>query len=161
MSVIPEPRDPSSLPPGGWVGVDPGMDGTIGYTWGVGNGEFWRFDRMTDQETWDVFSALSGLATAAALEKVGAMPGQGVSSTFKFGHGTGKVMAWLIAARFRWDYVTPAKWQGALRCKTGGDKKVTQAAAQKLWPHLKFNQKNSEGLLIAEYCRVHADWGQR
>jgi crossover junction endodeoxyribonuclease RuvC len=160
MSRIREPPDPSELPKGGFVGVDPGADGTIGYTWGPGEGEFWRFDQMTDLETWDIFFGLSCIATAAALEKVGAMPGQGVSSTFKFGHGAGKVLAWLVAGRFRWDYVTPAKWQGALRCKTGGDKKITQAAAQKLWPHLTFNQKNSEGLLIAEWCRLHAEWAK-
>lgn len=162
MGKIRKPPDPSELPTGGCVGVDPGMDGTIGYCWGAGpdEGEFWRFDQMTDQETWDIFFGLSCIAKAAGLEKVGARRGEGVSSVFKFGHGTGKVMGWLIAARFRWDYVTPAKWQGDLRCRTGGDKKITQAAAQKLWPHLDFTQKNAEGLLIAEWTRTKAPWSK-
>lgn len=160
MTRVPEPASPDDLPKGGFVGVDPGRDGTIGYTWGPGEGEFWRFDRMTDQETWDIFLALSGHTTAAAVEKVSSMPREGVASAFKFGFVTGKVTAWLCAGRFRWDTVTPAKWQTALRCKTGGDKKITQAAAQKLWPHLTFTQKNAEGLLIAEWCRLHADWAR-
>lgn len=160
MTRIAKPPDPSELPKGGCVGVDPGKDGTIGYTWGAGEGEFWRFDQMTDQETWDIFFGLSCVAKAAALEKVGSMPKDGKVQAFKFGHGTGKVYGWLIAARYRWDYVTPRKWQGALRCLTGGDKKITMSKAQQLWPHLSFTQKNAEGLLIAEYCRVHADWAK-
>ena len=115
---------------------------------------------MTDQETWDVFAALAGKAKAAALEKVGAMPKQGVSSMFTFGVSYGKCQAWLTAARFRWGWVTPVKWQTALRCRTGGKKKITQAEAQKLWPHLVFTQTNAEGLLIAEWCRVFSPWGR-
>lgn len=160
MGRIREPADPSELPKGGCVGVDPGKDGTIGYTWDIGNGEFWRFDQMTDQETWDIFFGLSCIAKAAALEKVSSMPKDGKVQAFKFGHGTGKVMGWLIAARFRWDYVTPGKWQGDLRCRTAGDKKITQAAAQKLWPHLSFTQKSAEGLLIAEWTRTMAPWAK-
>lgn len=162
MGRVREPPDPASLPRDGWVGVDPGQDGTIGYVWGAGpdQAEFYRFDQMTDQETWDVFLALSTIAKAAALEKVSSMPKDGKIQAFKFGHGTGKVMGWLIAARFRWDYVSPAKWQGDLKCRTKGDKKITQAAAQKLWPHLSFTQKNAEGLLIAEWTRIHAPWAR-
>lgn len=66
----------------------------------------------------------------------------------------------MVASRMRWDWVMPAKWQAALRCKTGGDKKITMAKAQQLWPHLTFTQKNAEGLLIAEWCRIHADWAK-
>ena len=154
------PPDPSELPRGGCVGIDPGKDGTIGYTWGPGEGEFWRFDQMEDAETWEVFLALSNIATAAALESVSSMPKQGVRSVFSFGHSAGKVEAWLVAARFRWGLVTPTKWQTALKCRTGGDKKITQRAAQRLWPHLSFTQKNAEGLLIAEYCRLHAEWAR-
>lgn len=159
MGRIREPRDPGTLPAGGWAGVDPGADGTIGYVWEDG-AEYWRFDQMTDQQIWDVFFALGLSAKAAALEKVHSMPKQGVASSFKFGRSAGKVEAWLIAARYRWDWVTPVKWQNDLRCRTGGDKKITMAAAQKLWPHLPFTQKTAEGLLIAEWCRVHSAWGR-
>lgn len=162
------PPDPSELPKNGWVGVDPGKDGTIGYVWSgdpddfddPGGAEFWRFDQLTDQQIWDVFQALAPKSKAAALEKVHSMPKQGVASSFKFGVSSGKCQAWLAAARFRWDWVTPQKWQKDLRCRTGGDKKITQAKAQQLWPHLQFTQKNAEGLLIAEWCRLHADWGR-
>ncbi len=168
MGRIREPPNPAGLPRDGWVGVDPGKDGTIGYCWGAGpsEAEFYRFDQMTDQEIWDVFLALSLIAKAAGLEKVGAMGfkakgrAQGLGSTFKFGRSAGLVEGFMIASRMRWDHVTPVKWQGDLKCRTGGDKKITQAKAQQLWPHLEFTQKNAEGLLIAEWCRVHANWAR-
>lgn len=148
------------LPEGGCIGIDPGADGCISYIWDVGEAAFWRFKEMTDQEVWDVFLGLSGKARSGALEKVGAMPKQGLSTTFAFGRNAGKVEAWLVAARVRWDWVTPAKWQTDLRCRSGGDKKVTQAAAQKLWPHLKIAQPAADGLLIGEWCRTKAPWAQ-
>lgn len=166
MKRLSPPREPQGLPSGGWVGVDPGGDGTIGYVWGVGQCEFWRFDQMTDQETWDVFRVLAGKAVAGALEKVGAMGfavrgrRQGIASTFKFGRNAGLVEGFLVASRMRWDWVMPAKWMGDLRCRTGGDKRVTRSAAQKLWPDLRWTMKNSEGALIAEWCRVHSSWGR-
>lgn len=155
-----DPVNPDDLPAGGCAGVDPGGDGSLGYTWGPGKGARWRFDKHTDVELWDIFMAVRCKAIAAALEKVGAMPKQGVSSTFKFGRGLGLVEGWLVAAGYRWDWVTPGKWQTALRCRTGGDKKITQAKAQQLWPDIKFTQKDAEGLLIAEWCRLHADWAK-
>lgn len=159
MGRIREPRDPGTLPKGGWVGVDPGKTGTIGYCWD-GGVEVWRFERLTDVEIWEIFAALSGKAKAAALEKVSANPKDGKVQAFKFGHAAGKVEGWLVASRMRWNWVTPAKWQGDLRCRTAGDKKVTQAEAQKLWPNMVWTQKNSEGPLIAEWCRVHSNWGR-
>jgi len=152
-----DPVDPETLPAGGCAGVDPGGDGSLGYTWGPGEGAMWRFDKHTDQELWRIFLAIRGKAVAAAIEKVSAMPGNGAVSMFKFGKAAGKAEAWLIAAGYRWDWVTPAKWQGDLRCRTGGDKNVSKTKAQQLWPHLAFTLKDAEGLLIAEWCRVHSD----
>lgn len=156
MAKIRIPQAPETLPSGGCVGLDPGKDGTIGYAWAPGEGEFWRLDQMTDQEAWNVVLGLSRVATAAVLEKVHAMPKQGVVSTFKFGKAAGKLEAWLVAAGHRWEWVTPAKWQGDLKCRTGGDKRVTQAKAQQLWPRLSFSQKTAEGPLIAEWGRLYS-----
>jgi hypothetical protein len=87
------------------------------------------------------------------------MPVQGVSSTFKFGVSYGFVLGLLSALRIRHELVTPQKWQRAMNCLSGGDKNVTKAAAQRLWPHWKITHGNADALLIAEHCRrmVHGN----
>lgn len=49
--------------------------------------------------------------------------------------------------------VTPQKWQRAMGCLSGGDKNVTKARAQQLWPTLKLTHANSDAYLLAEYAR--------
>ena len=89
----------------------------------------------------------------AYLEKGGAMPRQGVSSTFKFGTSYGFCLGLLTSLLVPFEEVTPAKWQQAMKCRSGGDKKITKAAAQRLFPRMKVTHKNADALLIAEYGR--------
>ena len=89
----------------------------------------------------------------AYLEKVGAMPRQGVSSTFKFGTSYGFGLGLLTSLLVPFEEVTPAKWQQVMKCRSGGDKKITKAAAQRLFPRMKVTHKNADALLIAEYGR--------
>ena len=89
----------------------------------------------------------------AYLEKVGAMPRQGVSSTFKFGTSYGFCLGLLTSLLVTFEEVTPAKWQQVMKCRSGGDKKITKAAAQRLFPRMKVTHKNADALLIAEYGR--------
>lgn len=92
----------------------------------------------------------------AALEQVHSMPNQGVSSTFKFGASYGFVTGLLCALRNFYDLefflVRPAEWQGELQCLSGGDKKVTQAAAQQRFPGVRITQKTGDACLIAVYA---------
>ena len=44
------------------------------------------------------------------IEKVGAMPGQGVSSMFQFGRSVGTIEGIIAALRLPISYVTPQKW---------------------------------------------------
>jgi crossover junction endodeoxyribonuclease RuvC len=46
-----------------------------------------------------------------AIEKVGAMPGQGVSSTFSFGRNVGEIKAVLKVAKLSYVEVTPQAWK--------------------------------------------------
>ena len=87
------------------------------------------------------------------IEKVNAMPKQGVSSTFKFGTSFGFCQGMLVAAGIRHDFVTPQKWQKALECRSGGDKNVTKARAQALFPGIKVIHANADALLLAEFAR--------
>ena len=91
--------------------------------------------------------------TKAYIEKVGATPQMGVVSAFTFGRSYGWLLGVLDALRIPYEFVTPQKWQKAMGCLTGGDKNVSKAAAQRLWPSLKITHANADALLIAEYGR--------
>lgn len=57
----------------------------------------------------------------AYVEKVGAMPGQGVSSMFQFGRGVGMVEGVLAALAVPVVYVTPQRWQKDVGLRGGKD----------------------------------------
>lgn len=59
----------------------------------------------------------------------------------------------LAAYEIPYREVTPQKWQQEMQCRSGGDKNVTKAAAQKRWPSDKITHANADASLIAEYCR--------
>lgn len=88
---------------------------------------------------------------AIYIERVHAMPGQGVSSSFKFGRNLGIVeaIAQTINAPLHW--VRPATWQKSLGCLTKGDKRITKIKAQELFPQIKVTHAIADALLIALY----------
>ena len=156
------------MPDLGIIGIDPGGSGGISYVWD-GGAEVWKMP-VTFRDQWELIATLAIVAKAAVLEKVHAARGrpdehgetrtQGVSSTFKFGKNAGALEMALTASDIRFDLVSPQKWQGALSCRTGGDKNITKTAAQRRWPHLTVIHATADALLIAEYGRLYADWCQ-
>ena len=133
------------------LGIDPGKSGGVAV---VGDG-FAEAAKLADTErdTWDQIRMAAGSCEFAYIEKVHAFPGQGVSSTFRFGQSYGFLRACLIAAVIPFESVTPQKWQRSLSCLTKGDKNVSKAKAQELWPDLKITHATADALLIAEYGR--------
>lgn len=90
------------------------------------------------------------------LERVGAMPGQGVSSTYQFGRGVGMVEGVVSALRLPLQYVTPQRWQRDLNVRDGKDGNRQRAA--ELFPayaHL-FARKKDDGRADAA---LMAYWG--
>ena len=83
------------------------------------------------------------------------MPGQGVSSTFKFGVSFGGVLS--LAERFNcpWHTVAPRTWKNALQLDSDKDKSLLMA--RELWPDAPLARKKDNGraeaLLLAEYWR--------
>ena len=80
---------------------------------------------------------LSGIFRAWAprlvvIERVGAMPGQGVSSMFAFGYSAGILEGAAAMAGLPVVFVQPAVWKRAL--KVTKDKGVCRQMAQRLWP---------------------------
>ena len=94
----------------------------------------------------------------AAIELVGAMPGQGVSSMFKFGQVYGAVLTTLATLQIPYRTVTPPLWKKAYRL-IGCDKDESRARALELFPtaidalRLKKHHGRADALLMAEYLR--------
>ncbi len=136
-----------------YMGIDPGYSGAVAV---VGeDGSFHDLVRLGETEH-DIAGFVERNAKHvefAVLERVSAMPRQGVSSTFKFGTSYGFCRGLLVCSKVPFEAVTPATWQGAMKCRSKGDKNVTKAAAQRLFPDQKVVHATADAMLIAEYAR--------
>jgi crossover junction endodeoxyribonuclease RuvC len=70
--------------------------------------------------------------TSATIERVGAMPGQGVSSMYQFGRGVGMIEGVLAGLMIPTNYVTSPQWQRAVQSRDGKD--GARARAAELFP---------------------------
>lgn len=138
-----------------FLGIDPGASGGIAI---LADGKEPYAIKMpeTERDVWDTirgFRAWSDRDVIAVIESVHAMPKQGVTSTFTFGKGYGGLRMALIAAAIPFREVQPRDWQKALGCLTGGDKNISKAKAQQLFPSLKITHATADALLLAEWLR--------
>ena len=93
-----------------------------------------------------------------AVEKVHAMPGQGVSTMFAFGCNWGYVLGVLVCMGLPYELVTPQAWQKAMfasqpKRKDIDIKKATRAFADRRWPQWSTNPGKADALCIAEWAR--------
>lgn len=131
------------------LGIDPGQSGSIAC---VGDHVWVSPTAGTLHEVWEIFlKAFHQGVDMAWIESVHPMKGWGVSTAGKFMRNFGNLEAFLTAASIPFEYVTPSVWQGALGCRSKGDKRVTRAKAQQLYPHLKVTHVTADGLLLATY----------
>ena len=136
-----------------FIGIDPGQSGSVAVVFPSGNATWIKLD-STDHDIANWLREIQANSVSVCrIERVSAMPKQGVSSTFKFGRSFGFLQGLLVAFQIPFELVTPQKWQGFMSCRTAGDKNVSKAAAQRLFPSLKITHANADALLIAEYCR--------
>ena len=148
------------------VAIDPGLTGALGFlrdgaylavvdmptvTKGVGSVK----NEVSPQgmKTLIREQLLAGEAVVAVIEKVGAMPGQGVSSVFSLGDSYGAARAVLATAGFELVQVHPATWKKHF--KLSSDKELSRALATRMFPvaplHLKKHDGRAEALLIARW----------
>lgn len=110
----------------------------------------------TDKDLLDLLKSLvfsdDGKAYAI-LEAVSAFPGQGVTSCFHFGENYGKLQMALLAAEVPFERVRPVQWQKSLGCLTKGDKGVSLAKAQELFPSEKITKRRADSILLAVYAQ--------
>jgi len=135
------------------IGIDPGVSGGVailepdGYVHWVG--------KMpdTDRDLVDLLRPHAAGGAHAYLELIHAMPKNGSQSAFKMGQSDGRLRLALTALEIPYDAVTPVKWQNVMQCRTGGDKNISKARAQALFPSLKITHAIADALLIAEFGR--------
>lgn len=146
-----------------YLGIDPGNSGAIAVLTERGNVvDSIRHDNTTDVDVANFLKRMvdSERIEMAVIEKVHAMPAQGVSSTFKFGESYGKSQGMMLVAGIPFEYVTPRSWQKSLSIKkkqksesSNDFKKRLKGVAQRLFPDEKIVMANADAYLIAEYCR--------
>lgn len=104
----------------------------------------------------------NGGSAFAVIEKVHALPKQGVSSTFSFGKGYGSWLGLLASHGIPYQEVTPQAWKKAmLEGADKADKASSLNRANTLFPHVSLvppgcrapSDGIAEAILIAEYGR--------
>lgn len=99
------------------IGIDPGFSGALAL---LSDGKLTVYDMptrpgrkgKTEMDPYALFAWLRQFQSCTVwLEKVGAMPGQGVSSTFRFGQGLGIIQGCVAAASHQIEWVTPQVWK--------------------------------------------------
>lgn len=142
-----------------YIGIDPGKRGGYCYI----------MDGQVTARPWDdnYFAQDMHLLAAmddrlvACVEKVGAMPHQGVTSMFSFGQSFGFILGVLTAFGIPYQLVPPRKWKaeyGLLNTQ----KQASVDVAKRLFPEVSLLptercRKESDGMsdavLMAEYAR--------
>lgn len=154
------------------LGVDPGLSGACALYSTESNGLLEVFDmptidagagskRVLDESTlaWRI-DAFAKRIKHAYVERVGAMPGQGVTSMFSFGTSYGIVRGVIAANFIPITLVAPAKWKKALGVpaeKDGARARASQLmpASSPLWARAK-DDGRAEAALIALYGATYA-----
>lgn len=158
------------------IGVDPGCSGAIVLT--NDDGSLLEYLLMPTIKV-GTKTRVNGAAIAAFLkswcaphemhafiEQVGAMPKQGVSSMFTFGHAVGTVEGVLAGAGIPVTHVTPQAWKKSAGL-IGSDKDAARSRAIMLYPNLRAldavgkGQAIADALLIARHGRIQMQNNKR
>lgn len=116
--------------------------------------QIWPLRGRTTKEISDFFKELvADDKVFAALELVGPMPKQGISSTSKFMKQAGILEGVLESLYPNMKYVLTKDWQACMNCLTGGDKKISVAKASKFHPTYPITQQNADSIILAHYAK--------
>lgn len=152
-----------------FIGIDPGKSGAfaiIDDMDGEGQTAYRAFPWDKDLFFKYLVTSLNGEFFSnkpiVCVEKVGAMPGQGVTSTFNFGKSAGYIEGILDSFCISYQLVPPQKWKKEF--SLGSDKKKSIEVCKRLFPNVSLrrtekcttdNPDMAEALLMAEYARRH------
>lgn len=140
-----------------FIGIDPGISGHIAVINGLGDiiaatpmptAKVGKANRVNPQ-------ALAGWlvefdsARMCFVEQVGAMPGQGVSSMFSFGHSAGIIEGVVAALQIPITLVPPAAWKKS-QGLVGKDKDAARTRAAQLYPRERTFDLKGKGQALAD-----------
>ena len=142
-----------------FIGIDPGKSGGIAYI--DTENDIGGTIPYGDTALIDLCRDIRNQSKAVCcLEKVGAMPGQGVVSMFNFGKSVGYIKGVLEAFRIPYQEITPQKWKREFGLNS--DKVASAEVCSRLFPDTsllatpkckKPHDGMAEALLMAEYAR--------
>ena len=104
--------------------------------------------------------ARAGDKVFAVLERVSAMPKQGVSSTFKFGYTAGAINAMLCAFEIPHRQIPPTEWKKFWKIPPKSGKDASRQSVHKHYPTLrsltdrKLHHNRADAILMAAYART-------
>lgn len=134
-----------------FIGIDPGKSGAVAAIYPNQNNRVEIFDTPTmevksgkskkqvyiETEMASILRSLSiGNDIHVFMEKVNAMPGQGVTSMFSFGYGYGLWRGIVAALGMKITLFTPQEWKKFLMSGYGKEKSASVYRAQMLFPNV-------------------------
>lgn len=150
------------------VGIDPGKSGGVA----IGDAEtrrvsVFKMPLLGDEiDSLSIFRRIQKLGSPkkvrVVVEKVSSMPHQGVTSTFTFGKGCGKILATLEILEVSYRLVLPPAWKKIVLAGTAKDKNAAIEYVARTYPGVPLVppgcKKPHDGIADA-VCLM--DWGLR
>lgn len=150
-----------------FIGIDPGLSGGVGVLdarGGIVLAEMMPVmegpkRRMVDGHALRILlRGCTVIDTAhAVIERVNAMPKQGVASTFSFGQSQGIAIGVVCGLGIGYEFVLPQIWKKTYGL-IGKPKNVSVGLVKRRWPGLHLKAKDdgiADALLIADWLRTH------
>lgn len=144
-----------------FMGIDPGLKGGVAWVGDkVGAIPMPVKDKRVDGEA--LAEVIRAVAPASVtVEKVGAMPGQGVVSMFNFGHGAGTIAGVLSALGAPFSLATPQAWKKAVLPAGDHGKDAAIALCAKHFPGVRLvlprcrkpHDGMADALCLALFCK--------
>lgn len=159
------------------IGIDPGLDGGVCRMWTrrktSSPDNMMAFPMPTKPGAqggrdvdalalWELIREVANDVAAVFVESVHAMPSQGVSSTFKFGVGFGKVLGVVESQELALELVTPQRWKKSILSGLGREKSDAIRWVMSRFPTVKLlaspkckkpHDGMAEAVCIAEFGR--------
>lgn len=143
-----------------WIGIDPGKKGAYAQICGD-RVEVWPWDDAAFVEHMHTLVDDRADFLMAAVEKVGAMPGQGTVSMFSFGKSAGFIEGVLAGLGVPYQLIPPATWKREFSL-IRTEKRQSIVVARRLFPNVDLRPTErarvesdgcADAVLLAEYAR--------
>lgn len=120
-----------------WIGIDPGATGAMCILYENNTVVFKDFKTIGLQGYSEILMTrpINSSLVMVGLEKVNAMPGQGVKSMFSFGQRLGELQGMLITLKLGYVSPRPLEWQKACGVTPKSGKKGIYQAISKIYPN--------------------------